>query len=271
MEFHSPGAIALALGPLTIRWYGVMIALGFVAACVALTAKLKKWDLNAEPYINCALIVFMGGIAGARLYFVALSWDYFRDHLPEIVQIWHGGISIHGGIIGGAICGFAYCRRAQLAMLKAGDLITSVVPLAQAIGRWGNFFNSELFGKPVPADFPLKLFIPIDRRPSAYINDSYFHPTFLYESAWDFCLFLILYYFALEKLRKFPGAIFALYLVGYSIGRALIEPMRLDSIIINGVQAPFVASLVSLALGVLWLCIIFVRANSLKRNGLENK
>src|SRR5277367_4046528 len=239
MEFQSPGGIFLKFGPVTIRWYGVMIALGFICASVALSIRARKWGLESEKILNCALVAFISGIVGARLYFVALSWSYFSSHLGEIAATWNGGLSIHGGIIVGTAAAWLYCRREKLPFLKFADLGGAVVPLAQAIGRWGNFFNSELFGRPVSPEFPLRLFIPQDRRPVGYEGISYYHPTFLYESLWDLMLFLLLYYVLLDRLRNKPGLVFSLFVAGYSLGRTLIEPLRMDSIMMGGYQVPF--------------------------------
>src|SRR5271170_7959867 len=264
MELHSPGSIFLQLGPLTIRWYGVMIALGFICASIAVSVRARQWGIDGEKVINCALITFMSGIVGARLYFVALSWDYFTKHLAEIFATWNGGLSIHGGIMFGTIAGFMYGRRVRLPLLKTADLFGAVTPLAQAIGRWGNFFNSELYGSPVSSDFPIRLFIPAESRLSGYQEVSYFQPAFLYESLWNLALFLLLYFALLDRLRKYPGLTFSLYILGYSLGRALIEPMRLDSIRMGGVQVAYIVSLVLLILSIVACLYFIVRARSIQ-------
>ena len=255
--FQSPGSIFLKLGPITIRWYGVMIFLGFVLASTAAARLAKKLSINPEQLINCAFITFLGGVIGARLYFVALSWPYFQLHPEDICAIWKGGLSIHGGIIGGTIAGWLYCISQKLPALKYADILSAVAPLGQAIGRWGNFFNSEAFGRPVADNYPLRLFIPQENRPLLYRNNDYFHPTFLYESAWDFALFLLLYFVIAPRLRKYPGLSFVVYLAGYSLGRLFIEPLRVDSIMIAGAQAPFVVSAVTLLLSLISILIIF--------------
>jgi phosphatidylglycerol---prolipoprotein diacylglyceryl transferase len=259
MELQSPGGIFLKLGPATIRWYGVMIALGFICASVALSIRARKWGLESEKILNCALFSFISGIVGARLYFVALSWSYFSNHWAEIAATWNGGLSIHGGIIVGTAAAAYYCWKEKQPFLKFIDLGGAVIPLAQAIGRWGNFFNSELFGRPVSPDFPLRLFIPQERRPVGYEGISFYHPTFLYESLWDLMLFLLLYYVLLDRFRNRPGVVFSLFVAGYSLGRALIEPLRMDSIMMAGFQVPFVVSLIMLALSVVASVFFFTR------------
>jgi len=245
--------------PITVRWYGVMIALGFVAATYMAIRLAKRWELDEEQIVNGALISFMGGVLGARLYFVAISWDYFSHHPAEILATWLGGMSIHGGIIGGFLVAAIYCRYAKLPVLRCFDLGGTVIPLAQAIGRWGNFFNSEAFGKPVGNDFPLKLFIPKESRPYFPLsNYEYFHPTFLYECLWNLMIFCLLYFFISKKLAKYPGSTFAAYIALYSIGRLLIEPIRVDSIMAGSTPIPIIASAVSLVASV--ACLIGLRS-----------
>jgi len=251
MEFQSPGAILFTVGPFSVRWYGVLIALGFISATYILSRRASQWGFDSEKVINAALVAFIGGIVGARLYYVLLSWNYFQTHLGEIGATWNGGMSIHGGIIGGALAGFLYCRKEKLKALLVADLFASVVPLGQAIGRWGNFFNSELFGQPVPDSYPLKLFISEEHRPVGFEHNAFFHPTFLYESIWDLLLFLILFNFALVKFRNYPGLTSLLFLAGYSVGRILIEPLRLDSIKFGGMQAPLLVSIIWLFLSLM--------------------
>lgn len=242
MIFASPGAILFQLGPLTVRWYGVMIALGFLAATAAASNLARRIDLDSEKCINATLVGFIGGILGARLYFVALSWSSFAGHPEDILATWKGGGSIHGGILGGLLAAIFYLRWNKMPLLPCLDIAGVALPLGQAIGRWGNFFNSEAFGKPVPPDFPLKLFIPPENRPAAFQNSDYFHPTFLYESLLDLTIFSVLYFFLADKLRAYPGACFMIYLASYSAGRMLIEMLRVDSIMLFGYPAPILAS-----------------------------
>jgi phosphatidylglycerol:prolipoprotein diacylglycerol transferase len=266
MNLQSPGSVLIKLGPVTIRWYGMMIALGALVAINAATRLAKRWGIDSEKIVSLALTCFLGGIVGARLYYVALSWQYFSTHLIEILfspteGLSIRGLSIHGGIIGALICGYFYCRRANLPMLRCCDLISACVPLAQAIGRWGNFFNSEAFGRPVPDQFPFKLFIPEDQRPMQFINYKYFHPTFLYESVWDLMLFGILYFYVANKLRRYPGMSFLIFIAGYSVGRLLIEPLRTDSIMMPGfdIPAPSIVSAIMLLMALIAIALLASR------------
>lgn len=219
-----------------------MIALGFLVATWAATFLARRRDIDPDKLINGCLVAFMCGIAGARLYYCALNWETFSQHPEQIVATWQGGLSIHGGMIGALLAGWVYCRYSKLAFTTAIDIVGCVVPLAQAIGRWGNFFNSEAFGKPVPADFPLKLYIPPAMRPAGLEAHEYFHATFLYEMVWNLGVFALLYFFLYDRVRQYPGMAFLIYVFLYSIGRFAIEPMRTDSIMVGTVAAPYVVS-----------------------------
>lgn len=241
-----------------IRWYGAIIALGFVVATYFIVQKAKKWHIDPEEVTNLALISFVGGIIGGRLYFVMLNWSTFWTQPMEILAMWHGGMSIHGGIIGGFLTGAIYSRYAKLPILRCLDMGACVIPIAQAIGRWGNFFNSEAFGRPVPDSFPLKLYVSREYVPAEYFTHQYFHPTFLYESIWNLLTFAFLYYYASKKLYRTPGLCFLLYLNLYSLGRLMIEPIRVDSIMAGALPVPIIASAATmvlasgLALAMLW-------------------
>lgn len=243
MYLQSPGTEILKLGPLTIRWYGLMIALGFLAATYAATKLSKRWEIDPEKIVNLALVCFLSGIIGARLYFVALSWPHYSSHLSEIFfSSTEGfsirGLSIHGGIFGAILAGLIYCRREKLPFFRSCDIIASCLPLGQAIGRWGNFFNSEAFGRPVDASFPLKLFIPRNARPAQYERFEFFHPTFLYECVWDLGLFALLYFVIARRFPQYHGLTFFIYIGGYSLGRLIIESLRTDSIMVPGTMIP---------------------------------
>lgn len=261
---QSPGAVFFSIGPITLRWYGIMIALGFLSATFAVTKLARRWGIDGDKVVNLMLTCFIGGIIGARLYFVALSWGYFSLHPTEILMTWSEGfsirgLSIHGGMIGSIIAGILYCRHAKLPFWTCCDMMAAVVPLAQAIGRWGNFFNSEAFGKPVPADFPIKLFIPRSSRPPFYISADFFHPTFLYESMWDLWLFGLLYFALSDRFKKYPGLLFFTYLAVYSLGRFLIEPLRTDSIMVGGMAAPEVVSAGLIVIGTIGAIVMWKR------------
>lgn len=266
MTFYSPGQIFLHIGPISIRYYGLMYLLAFLLVSFAIKKLAFRYKLEAETLINCALVCFLGGICGARFYFVLLCWPYFLNHMWEIIALWQGGLSIHGGIIGAALAGVWYAKKKKLPVLSTADILGTVVPLGQAIGRWGNFFNCELFGLPVSADFPFKQYIPPAMRPEQFANCEFFHPTFLYESVWDLVLFFALYFVVLPRFNKHPGITFFIYIAGYSLGRILIEPIRVDSIMFGTTKIPLVASWVFLLLSLAAITILYMKDSRTDKN-----
>ncbi len=171
-----------------------------------------------------------------------------------------GGLSIHGGIVGALLVGIWYGKKVGLPILQTADILTAVVPLAQAIGRWGNFFNCELFGSPVAEDFPFKQYIPPEMRPPQFAANEFFQPAFLYESVWDLVLFLALYFIIFPKFKNYPGVTFCVYLAGYSLGRILIEPIRLDSIMFGDIQIPLLVSYLFLFIALAALIVLGIKS-----------
>jgi prolipoprotein diacylglyceryl transferase len=270
MEFQSPGAILVSIGPIVARWYGLMIALGFLSATIIACHWGPKEGIPREKCLNGALVGFMGGVLGGRLYYVACNWQHFSHNPMHILATWEGGMSIHGGIIGGFAAGLAYCYFAGMPVLRCMDIGACGTVLAQAIGRWGNFFNSEAFGKPVGPDFPLQLFIPPGSRPEGFTQFAHFHPTFLYESVVNFGIFLLLFYYLLNKLKNYPGVCFFVYMAIYSVARLLIEPMRLDSLVTsNNIPIPIIASAVELVASILIIIGLVVYHNNRRKKDLS--
>lgn len=237
--FTSPGADAIQIGNLIVHWYGIMIALAFLVGVYTIQKvcdfykddKLffKENDTPPQDYLmDLSIVLLISAIFGARLYYCIFDWRYFSHNISEIFQIWQGGISIHGAILGGFIGGLVFCARNKLNWQRYADVVSVGLVLGQSIGRWGNFFNSEAFG--APTNLPWKLYIPAQFRPETLINYEYFHPTFLYESLLDFTIFLILVFYVRRKLYNYRGGVFFTYLILYSIVRFFIEGLRIDSI-----------------------------------------
>jgi phosphatidylglycerol:prolipoprotein diacylglycerol transferase len=179
-------------------------------------------------------------VLGARIYYVLFEWRQYQINWLEAVQIWRGGIAIHGALLGGLLAVIGFTRWKRLSFWQLMDVLVPSVALGQAIGRWGNFFNSEAFG--LPTDLPWKLFIPAMSRPEQYLSEQYFHPTFLYESIWDLALFVLLVVlFTRRNSQGEPllanGAITCLYALIYSLGRFWIEGLRLDPLCLFGTLA----------------------------------
>ena len=250
-QFQSPGSTIIQLGPLTIRWYGVLIASAVIIG-VMLSEYLAK-QRNIKPEIIHDLVIWLviAALPAARLYYVAFNWQNYDQNPTQILQIWRGGIAIHGAISGGIIAAIIYAKNKRISFWQLADLVAPSLILGQAIGRWGNFFNSEAFGS--PTNLPWKLFIPLESRPSGYENFAYFHPTFLYESLWNLLIFSILislFFLNSNSQHRFKaGTLFLIYLVGYSLGRFWIEGLRMDSLMLGPLRMAQVVSLISILVG----------------------
>ena len=232
ITLSSPGAIAFYIGTWPVRWYGVLIAIGFLLAYFLIEKIAPKHDLDLNYFNDLIFFVLIFSVIFARLYFVVLSWDYFKDHLSEIPKIWYGGQSVHGGIFGAIIAALIYTGVKKFSFYKYMDVLATVMPLGQAIGRWGNFFNNEAFGRPVSSWF-IRLYVPPEFRPPLYTDNNYFHPTFLYEAFFDFTIFIFLYKKYPSWSSK-PGKIFWVYLLLYSTVRFFLEFVRVDSLYLFG-------------------------------------
>nr|MCU0550867.1 prolipoprotein diacylglyceryl transferase [Leptolyngbya sp. Prado105] len=178
-----------------------------------------------------------------------------------IIAIWQGGIAIHGAILGGTIAALIFARLKKISFWQLADLVAPSLILGQAIGRWGNFFNSEAFGS--PTDLPWKLFIPPDRRPIGLENVAYYHPTFLYESLWNLGVFALLMFLFFQGRRLKVGTLFLTYLVAYSAGRVWIEGLRTDSLMLGFLRMAQVVSLVGMAIGIVGLIWLYGLKRSL--------
>ena len=257
-QFQSPGPILFEIGSLTIRWYSILIA-SAVLIGLNLSQYLGKYR-HLEPEIISDLVICLvvGAIPGARIYYVLFQWQEYSQHPADIIAIWKGGIAIHGAIIGGVIAGIIFAKVNKLSFWQLADVVAPSLILGQAIGRWGNFFNSEAFGR--PTDLPWKLYIPLANRPLQYINNKFFHPTFLYESLWNllvFALLIYLFFWGVKHQNKLKrGTIFFVYLISYSLGRVWIEGLRMDSLMFADFR---IAQLISLSaitfalFGLMWL------------------
>jgi phosphatidylglycerol---prolipoprotein diacylglyceryl transferase len=251
--FASPGSIAFQVGPLVVRWYGILMATAIVVGLGLAHRQARKDGLPADDIISAGQWAILAGLVGARLYEVAFNWDYYGQYPSKILAVWEGGLAMHGGLIVGPLVGAWLAWRWRLPVARGLDVAAPSLAIGQAIGRWGNFFNEEAFGR--PTNLPWKLYISPPHRPPGFAQFDYFHPTFLYESIWDLGVFLALALWLRPKLRNRPGALFFCYVGLYSIGRFAIEALRLDSFWVGSFRVPQIASLVGLvvaALGLLW-------------------
>src|SRR5580765_8604143 len=251
--FHSPGAIAIHVGPIAIRWYGVLMASAMALGLWLGHRDARRRGIDPESLLKAAELALLGGLVGARLYYVLFNLDYYGQFPGKIFALWEGGLAIHGGVIGGILVGGGYAWRRGLPVRQYLDIAAPSLALGQAIGRWGNFFNEEAFGR--PTDLPWKLYISPEHRPLGYAQFEYFHPTFLYESLWDLAVFLLLAFVLRSRLRDRPGALLFAYVGLYSIGRFAIEALRLDSFWLGSVRVPQLARLIGVAValaGMAW-------------------
>jgi phosphatidylglycerol:prolipoprotein diacylglycerol transferase len=264
-RFQSPGPILLDWGPLSIRWYGFLIASAVLIGVTLSQTLAKRREVNPDVMSDLAIWLVVAAIPSARLYYVLFQWQEYAQHPDQIIAIWRGGIAIHGAVIGGLLAALIFARLNRVPFWQLADLVAPSLILGQAIGRWGNFFNSEAFGR--PTDLPWKLYIPPDRRPPGYEGFEYFHPTFLYESLWNLMVFVILislFFWGLKSGGKLKlGTLFLVYLVGYSCGRFWIEGLRMDSLMLGPLRIAQVVSLVQIGIGVLGLVWLYGLRRSL--------
>ena len=252
--FKSPGAVAIHIGPLAIRWYGVLIAAAVLLGTLLAQREAVRRREDPDQLLNVIVLAVLAALAGARLYYVAFNWAYYSQHPAKILAVWEGGLAIHGGLIAGGLAIFLYGRSRRLPVLTYLDIMVPSVVLGQAIGRWGNFFNQEAFG--TPTDLPWKLYIDPYHRPAHLTGFEYFHPTFLYESLWDLLVFAALHFGLRKRLQERRGALTLCYFAFYSVGRFIVEGFRIDSLMLGSYRA---AQVVSATLFVLSVAALIVR------------
>lgn len=261
---------------ITIKFYGLIIAFGFILAALFGGRKAYVWKMSLDHMVDVLIYGIIGAVIGARLYYVVFQWDYYKNHLSSIFRIWEGGLAIYGGIIGGIIAAYFVCRKTGLPFLKLLDLIGMALPIGQGIGRWGNFTNQEAFGVNTTSIFGMTSDKIVD-----YINshqqefaqngiemnpDLPVHPTFLYESVWCLLGFVVLF-IVCQKFHKFDGQLILGYGIIYGLERTVVEGLRIDSLYIGNTGLR-VSQVVSLALVIVCTAITiykFVKLNKEKK------
>ena len=289
MYFHpallrSPGSQLINLGFLSIKWYGLLIAISVLLG-LNLSKKLAR-SRGIDPHFVSEMLpsLVLSSIIGARIYYVIFEYRQFSGdnfftpikifniylNIPSFLAIWEGGIAIHGALLGGFLSIYLFCKSKKISLKIFLDLLMPSVILGQAIGRWGNFFNNEAFG--LPTNLPWKVFIPLNNRPIIFANAQFFHPTFLYESLWNLIIFVLLIYMFNKQSKEntiTPGLITCMYLITYSFGRFWIEGLRIDSLCLGG-YPPFcegglrIAQFISIFLfssGLIWLYFLKFKFN----------
>ncbi|MBU3093882.1 prolipoprotein diacylglyceryl transferase [Clostridium sp. CF011] len=250
--------IAFNIFGLTIRWYGILISIGMMVGIILANYTCKLKDVDYDEFLNIVLISFPIAIIGARAYYVIFEFNQYKDNLIEVFNTRQGGLAIHGGIIFGMIAALIYTRYKKENLLEFVDVAAPSIIIAQAIGRWGNFFNSEAHGGPVTQGFISKF--PDFIQNGMLIEGVYYHPTFLYESVWNVMVGLLLIYLLTKTLKR--GTVFFSYIGLYSLGRFFIEGLRTDSLMFGDLRVAQLISLVGIALWVIFLAINWKRRDS---------
>jgi phosphatidylglycerol:prolipoprotein diacylglycerol transferase len=242
--------VAFNLFGIDIRWYGILISMGMLLGIVLAAYSCKIKELSYDAMMDMIIVALPAAIVGARLYYVLFNLSYYASNPGEIINIREGGLAIHGGVLFALGAAYIYARRKKIDFLKYADAAAPSIIIAQAIGRWGNFFNQEAHGGIVSKEF-ISNFPEFIQR-GMLIEGSYYHPTFLYESIWNLAVFIILMA-VLKKSRK-TGLVLFSYVGLYSVGRFIIEGLRTDSLMIGPLR---VAQLVSLTGVLIWLVYLY--------------
>lgn len=242
MDFLTAWAVAFEIGPLTVRWYGVIICGAMLLGMFLALKETKRQHLNPDDLLNLFIMIIPLALIGARAYYVLVRWDYYGANPSEIIKIWHGGSVIFGGIILCLIGILVYCHIKKQSFFQWVDIIAPELALGQCIGRWGNYVNAEAYGSVIESG-SFWSWVPFQ----VYADGAYHHPLFLYESICDGLIFIML--MVLIHKRHRYGNIFALYLVSYGVVRFFLEFLRQDLLLIGSVRAAHIASVLFILAG----------------------
>ncbi len=266
--------IPMGDGVITIKFYGVLIALGLILAALFGGRKAYTWKMSLDSMIDVLIYGIIGAVVGARLYYVIFQWDYYKDNLGDIFKIWEGGLAIYGGIIGGIIVAYFVCKKTGLKFIKLLDLFGMSLLIGQGIGRWGNFTNQEAFGTNTTLPWGMtsdKIVAYINNNQADFIKNGIemdpnlpVHPTFLYESLWCLLGFVVLY-IVCQKFYKFDGQLFLGYGIIYGIERTIVEGLRTDSLYIGDTTLR-ASQVLSLAIVVVCVALTIYKFIKLKKS-----
>ena len=256
--------VALDLGFIQIYWYSICLFIGMLAASFVIYREAKRRGIDDDTLINLTFSTILFGIIGARLYYVIFNFPYYSKHPLEILEIWNGGLAIHGGLLFGLISIISNCKKKRISVMRMLDIIVVGLILGQAIGRWGNFFNSEAYGAITTLETLQSQGIPKFIIDGMYIMGEYRQPTFFYESIGCLFGFLAMIIIRFGKYLK-RGNLTAFYLVWYGVLRFLVEGLRTDSLMLGSLKMAQIVSLSFVLIGI----IIFL-INLKKSKGDEN-
>lgn len=240
--------VAFTIFGIDVMWYGILIATGMIIAVAIAVRESKRVGIKEDDIIDLALYLIPLGIIGARIYYVLFSWDQYAANPMDVFNIREGGLAIHGGLIAGILTGIVFSKVKKIDFFKLADVVVLGVPLAQAIGRWGNFINKEAHGGPTNLPWGIM------------VDGQKVHPTFLYESIWDVLVFIII--FSRRKNKKFDGQIIAEYMALYSLGRFFVEGLRTDSLMLGPIRMAQFISLIGIIAGVVLYIILSKRSKN---------
>ena len=249
--------VAFSIGSFNVYWYGIIIGFGFILALIFALTNLKKFGIKRDDFIDCVLVGLICGILGARLYYVIFRWDYYSQHLNEILAVHNGGLAIYGGVIGSVLGGCIIAKIKKMNIPAVLDVAGMGFLIGQGIGRWGNFVNQEAFG--IETDLPWRMV-------SENTNNIGVHPCFLYESLWCLLGFFILFFWGI-KYRKYDGQLALMYIVWYGFERMFVEGLRTDSL-----YTPFFGLRVSqIIAGVTFIVgAVILVVNAIKKKGFAS-
>lgn len=234
-----------------IYWYGIIIAAALVCAILYAAHEAKRVKLPEETISDVVLFGVPAAIIGARLYYVIFSWESYKGDFMKIIAVWEGGLAVYGGIAAGVLTGFIYCRIKKISFAELADCASIAFLIGQCIGRWGNFVNVEAYGTETSLPWRMQI--------SEAGNMICVHPTFLYESLWNFVGIFLLS--ALKNKKPFRGFVFLIYLIWYGVGRTFIEGLRTDSLMLGNLR---ISQLASILLVIVSAFTIFVKMNKIK-------
>lgn len=246
MNLLAINPVAFHLGPIPVHWYGIIIGVGILLAYLLAQKESVKRGLHEEFFADLLIWAVPISILTARIYYVSMKWDYYSQHPAKIIEIWNGGIAIHGALIGAFLTAYIFTKKRNVSFLRVVDIAAPSILVGQIIGRWGNFMNQEAHGGEVTRGFLESLFLPEWIINQMYIDGKYYHPTFLYESLWNVIGLVIL--LVARKFNWRRGEMFFFYLIWYSTGRFFIEGLRTDSLyLIGDLRSAQVVSIVAIA------------------------